>query len=162
MRSARRIPTLASVATTALLVALAISGCGGGSNGAALGKKDYISKADAICREIDKKINAIPNPQKVEDVAGFVDKTTPLVDDAMARLKKLEAGNDIKAGADQLVSGLEAQRAVIDDLRAAAVKKDVKAIQKASAKGSKLSKQLATQAKQTGFKSCGIDDRAQQ
>lgn len=159
MNSPRRIPALVSVATTALLVALAVSGCGGGSSGGALGKKDFISKADAICREIDKKINAIPNPQKVEDVAGFVDKTTPLFDDGIARLKKLEAGDDIKAGADQLISGLEQQRVVIADLRTAAGNKDAKAMQKASVDGSKISKRLAAQARQTGFKSCGVEDQ---
>lgn len=157
MYTPRRIPTLASIATTALLVPLAISGCGGGSSGGGLSKKDYISKADAICREIDKKINAIPNPQKVQDVAGFVDKTTPVIDDGIARLEKLEAGNDIKAGAAELLSGLKQQRAVIDDLRAAAGKKDTQAMQQVSAKGSRMSKQLSTQAKRTGFKNCGID-----
>jgi hypothetical protein len=141
----------------AVLVAAAIGGCGGGDGGGgALNSKDYIAQADRICRESNDRILKIPAPKSADQVVDYVDKAVPQVDDALRRLAKLEAGDDIKPAAGELLRNLRKQRDVIRQIGDAAKKRDVKELTRVTATGATLAQATERKAKAAGFKACGI------
>jgi hypothetical protein len=143
--------------TLAVAAAAVLGGCGGGGDGgSALSKKDYIAQADRICRESNDRILKIPAPQSATQVVDYVDKAVPQIDDALARLAKLEAADDIKPAATELVSNLRRQRDVIKQVGAAAKKRDVKELTRVTTAGTKLAQETETKAKAAGFKTCGV------
>jgi len=87
-------------ALIALALVVLLPGCGGGS-GAPLTKKEYASKADAICASTNSKIQSFGTPQSYPDLAKVTDKTLPLLDQAIRDIGKLKPPASEKAISDQ-------------------------------------------------------------
>jgi hypothetical protein len=80
-----RVLALAALAVVAALAA----GCGGGG-GDRLTKEDYIAKADAICKSANEKLDALPAPESLEDVASLADDAIAIQEDALSQLRDLK------------------------------------------------------------------------
>jgi hypothetical protein len=63
-----------TVVQAACLAGVAVVGCGGGSG-------DFLSEANAICREAQKNGHSLRAPKTREDLAPFFDRTLELVTD---------------------------------------------------------------------------------
>jgi hypothetical protein len=90
-----RLSVPATFAIAAL--ALGVTACGGGDD--KLSKADLGKKANAICKDFDKKIAAVPQPTGARNVgtaAAYYDQTRPIVNDLIAKLDKLEPEDSIK------------------------------------------------------------------
>jgi hypothetical protein len=90
-----RLSVAATLATSVL--ALGVGACGGGDD--KLSKADLGKKANAICKEFDRKISAVPQPTGARNVgtaAAYYDQTRPIVADLIAKLDKLEPEDSIK------------------------------------------------------------------
>lgn len=71
-------------------LALGLAACGGDDK---LSKADLGKKANAICKDFDKKIAAVPQPigaRNVGTAAAYYDQTRPIVNDLIRQLDKLE------------------------------------------------------------------------
>src|SRR3954468_13899762 len=144
--------------TTAGLAALALfaTGCGGDDNsstsssGRGPNKDDYVAQADKICKQANDKILAVRAPQNAKDVVAYVKVALPQIDTAVARLKQLDAGDDVKADATKLISNLQKQRDVIRRIGEAAKKRDVQALTDATATGAQLAKTTQEAASDAG------------
>ena len=85
----------------ALLVpVLLVAACGGGSS---LSKSDYVSKAEAICKDANDKFKALARPSDAAGFQSFVEDTVQIAEDATKRLEDLDPPSDDKAELDKKV-----------------------------------------------------------
>jgi hypothetical protein len=137
--------------------ATGVAGCGGGDGGSgALSRKQYIARADQICRDSNRQILKIPAPKSAPQVVSYVNRAVPLVDQTLKRLKALEPESGFQADAAQLVGNLGLQRNIIRDVGAAAKKRDVKELTAVTKRGAQIAQTTEQRAKTAGFKVCGI------
>jgi hypothetical protein len=82
------------VVSGALLV-----GCGGQDTGAAggqpLSRQQYLAKADAVCSELNTKVEQLI-AEKAGDIAGTFQAMVPLVEDALGELRQLRPPAEIQ------------------------------------------------------------------
>lgn len=105
-----------------------LAGCGGGSN-KPLTRQEYASKADAICSKYTAKVKALGTPSNLSDLTKVADKTLPIIDDAIAQLKKLEPPADEQGVASQWLVQVQALVDDLRDIRDKARASDMQAIQ---------------------------------
>src|SRR3954469_5177890 len=150
--------TMAGLAALTLFAA----GCGGGddksssSTSGGLSRDDYVAQADKICKTANDKILSVRAPQNAKEVVAYVKVALPQIDTAVAKLKALDAGDDVKADAAKLIANLQKQREVIRRIGAAAKTRDVQALTNATADGAKLAETTQEQASDAGFQTCGV------
>src|SRR4051812_38932512 len=106
----------AAVAALAVLAA----GCGGGGGGERLGRETYITKADAICRDVAQKRNALPVPGSIKEIPRYVDRALPLFDAARSDLGDLRPPNQLDAPVASWLAVLNEEHDALSDLRSAA------------------------------------------
>jgi hypothetical protein len=103
-------------------IALVVAGCGGGSP---LSKSEFDAKANAICAEYTKKLNAVPGPRKVNDVPAYVVLVKPYIERGVDALASLKPPASLR---DTYASWMSTQREAItqtDELRKAAERNDL-------------------------------------
>lgn len=103
-----------------------LAGCGGGG-GKALTKEEYAAKADAICSKYVAKLKAF-NPSSRSEFVRIANEVVPIVDDAIAKLKRLEPPAEVRGLASQWLVQLQALGADIKELRDKAKANDLQAI----------------------------------
>lgn len=142
-----------ALAVAAVLVAAA--GCAKG--GGRLTKAEYITRADAICREINEKGGEVSRPtgRDPEALAEYADKTIEFVEPRVERFKALKGPesdqasiDELNASFDRLISNLKGVAAAIRSGDREAGRKVTTELQMAIDKNRRL-------AKQYGFKECG-------
>ena len=130
----------------ALALVFVLAGCGGGS-GKALTKKEYASKADAICGKYNQQTKALASPKTLSDLAKVADQTLPILDHALTDFGKLRPPASEKALADQWVAQVTNLREDLQLIRDRARTGDIQAVKavvpRAQADNSR-SNQLAT------------------
>lgn len=153
------------VAATGLLGVMALGSCG--SDTRALSKSEYITKADAICKDVDAKSKApgdelfSEGPPDADKAARLLPKLSAPLHDGVAKLKKLEPPKADAAKIDAINSGLDANADRLDKIAASAKAGDKAAVGKGfnelfSSFGKVGEAQMAY-----GFKQCGKDDEAE-
>ena len=138
----------------AAIVALAAS-CGGEDR---LSQGELVAKGDAICEKYDKKLEALPEPQSVDDLVEYTDKGKGIVEDGVAELKELQPPEDLEAKYDEwLAYGDKAVRA-FERLNAAAKKGDEAEIESIATDAQADEAKSNALAREIGFKKCGEAD----
>lgn len=147
----------------ALLAAavMGVAGCGGdddedGGSGA-LTKAELVSKADAICGDLNKRIDALPAPDSVEDVATFSEDALKIFEPAVADLKALEPPDEVEADYDRAMELLDDQIDRTKELQQAGEDKDEAKIRSVIAEGDKADEEGDKLAKKIGLQKCGED-----
>lgn len=139
------------LAVVALAVMAGAAGCGGGSSSG-----DFVANGNKICNETNAKIKAVPKPTSVSDVKPFLDKTTPIVTDAVDQVKGLTPPDSDQAGYDAWVKTLEAELAAQKKAQSQAGSDPQAAI--TTVKGSQaLNDKGNQQARAIGLADCGKD-----
>jgi hypothetical protein len=92
--------SIVSATALAATVGLTLSACGGGSSG--LSRTDLATKANAICKSVNAKLDAVPAPsasgiQDAPTAAAYFDKLLPIVTSAQSQVEGLKADDDAKA-----------------------------------------------------------------
>jgi hypothetical protein len=98
-----------------LLCALLLSACG--SKSKRLSRQEYALRADAICARENR---AAPTPAGVTSAAAFVrlaDRTLPLLDEALADLRRLEPPGDEQVVVNRWLAQLRRGRADLVAIR---------------------------------------------
>lgn len=146
------------------ILALALAGCGssndtaGGGNDAAapepLTKTELIAKADTICQDMQDKIDAIPEPENMDDLASAIGKQLELSDPAIKELHELTPPEDLAseyeswtAKLDELQSGTERIREAAASGSEAEVQKIIDEVDTVNTEADKIGKAI-------GFKAC--------
>jgi hypothetical protein len=116
--------TAAAVCATVASV-LAAAACGGGGGGKPATLHEWVSKANEICVDTKKKLDALgPAPPALDLLSGYLDKAIPIVRSKVDQVQKLgvapgqEARARLAIKVDQRIVDLEEQlrrAAVADD-----------------------------------------------
>jgi hypothetical protein len=122
----RRVTLLLVGAAGAIAVVIAaVALVAGGSSRHAAGGSDFASKANDICKTYNVKVRAIPTSSTSSDVPAYLDKLTPLVTGATAKLKAVNAPSSKRAAYQQYLSLLDQELALIQQADAAAKRGDI-------------------------------------
>jgi hypothetical protein len=138
-------PFLRPAALLSVSAVVAIAGCGG---------SDYPSKADAVCKQYNTKINAVPKPSSATQLSTYIGQVTPLFRQAIAKLQAVTPPSDKKAAYDQYVSVLQQEATTLDQAGAAAKSNPRQAVALILTAQQKLSAQEKQNAKNAGLKNC--------
>lgn len=135
-----------------LAAVLALAGCGGGGGGGGSGqltKDEFVSQANAICKQYRADIDALGEPQSVEDLVGLAEKAVPIAEKVIASLHTLKPPAALQADVDAWLASGDANVGLLTKLRDAAKAGDVAAVTKLgdegqtnSDKGKKLASKL--------------------
>ncbi|MBJ7458791.1 MAG: hypothetical protein JHD02_06370 [Thermoleophilaceae bacterium] len=146
------------------ILALALAGCGSStesteSDSAAtapkpLTKAALISKADAICKSMQVKLDEIPPPESIEDLEAAIGKQIEVSGPAIKKLAALVPPEDLAAKYDAWTAKLEELQAGTVRVREAAgdgsqaqVQKVIEEVDQVNTKADEIGKQI-------GFKVC--------
>jgi len=89
-------------AALAVLVLLALAGCGGDDS---LSRGEWAAQANAICLETLKKVEALGRPITADDYLRVTPKANGLGREAIEGLRDLEAPGAIEDDADRMIHG---------------------------------------------------------
>lgn len=146
----RRAPLIALV----LAAALAVAGCGGGGGKTALSKAEFVSQANAICKDFRARIDKLGNPSSVEDLITLAGKAIPITEEGVAGLRALVPPAELQSDVDAWVATGDVNVAKLKELLAAAQKKDLTAISKISDEGQANSDKAKQLASKLGLTEC--------
>lgn len=142
----------------ALVLAIVVAGCGGGGGGGdRLSKDEYVAQADAICKEVEQKGDAIEEPTSLEDVGRFVDEALPVFDDGLDRLRELRPPAELQDAVDDWLATGNETRDLLEELKDAAGDGDAAKVQELGGKGEDLDKKSDDLARQIGLEECAND-----
>ena len=110
------------------------AGCGGGDR---LSKAEFQQRANAICAKYQKRIDALGQPQSIDEVSKWVDKVIPLVEAEIDEMDDLKPPEEDQETFDQMIAKAEETRDAGEELGNAAEKNDQAAVQAALEKGQK-------------------------
>jgi hypothetical protein len=113
---------------TALLCVLLLAACGSSSN--RLSREEYAKRADAICRNYNEKTKSLGTPTDPKGLVKLADRTLPLLDDAVAKLRKLRPPEDEQALSNRWLASLAQLRSDVVDIRASANANDLLGVAK--------------------------------
>ena len=141
------------------LAALALAGCGGGgdSAGGTLTKAELVAQANAICKDYDARINALGDPQSIEDLVGLVEEAKPIAEDAVAKLRALKAPEDLQASYDKYLATGDVNIEFLAQLGEAAKSGDAAAIEKTGTDGQSNADKAHGIAAELGLTECAKD-----
>lgn len=165
MSPIRRRSIAAALAAASLLVA---AGCGGSSSSsdtpatqttAALSADAFRQQADAICKDIDAKIEALGEPSSEADLLPFIDKGLALQTEQITRLKALTPPAELKTGFDQALALLQQQSDIITQAktRISGGESALTVIGSLSPQLDPLEEQAKQKAAELGLVECGKD-----
>lgn len=142
--------------------ALALPACGGddeddGGGGEALTKAQLVSQADAICRDLNQKVDALPEPESVEDIETFAQDLLDTVEPAVADLKALVPPSEVEADYDRAMELLDNQVERTRELQEAGKEGDEAKVRSVIASGEKDDAEGDRIARKIGLKECGED-----
>ena len=121
-----------AAASLVTVAALSVAGCGGDDGEEAPSKQEFVTKADAICQKADKEQAAVvgkdgpgkgPYGDNFSDPA-FLSSYNAATQDALKRLKALDAPESERKAASEVLSAIERSVAAIDKQIAALRAKD--------------------------------------
>jgi hypothetical protein len=132
---------------------LALAACGGGDDDAS--KREFVSKADGICRSYTEKARRIEQPEKVADIEKFAADGKALAEDARDSLRELDPPASVKADFDRFLA--EGQRGIVElgNLERAARGRDTGEISAVVGRISDVGREQNETARKIGFKACG-------
>ncbi len=84
-----------------VVLALGVAACGGGDDSEGLPRGEFVRKANAVCSKFDKRTDAIAQPrgaggdrEDLAELAAYLDKVLPVVQNAHDELSALEPQDD--------------------------------------------------------------------
>jgi hypothetical protein len=144
-------------ASSLALALVFLSGCGGGGGGPALTKEQYAAKADAICGKYNKQVNALGNPNNLQDLAKVADKTLPILGSAIDKLDALKPPASEKAKADQWLTQVRNLKDDLQEIRDKAKAGDAPGIQSVLPKAQDHNSKSNSLAAELGMSVCNKD-----
>ena len=154
----------------AALVALLVAGCGGGGGETettttptieeptALTKEELITQGDGICAEVNAAVGALSASESEEESAGEdSEKVANLYVGMVERLEDLGAPEPADAEYESFIEATEELGQVEADLKLAAEREDVAALEEKGQEAAAALEEFQTQAAAYGFEKCSAE-----
>lgn len=135
------------------VLAFLAAGCGGGS-GERLSKGEFQSQANAICAKYQKQLDAVQEPQNLDQIPELVDQALKIIDQEIAEISRLNPPADFQSDVDRMIDQAGKTKKAAADLSDAATAKDQAAVQKALREGTAASDEADKIASGLGLNSC--------
>jgi hypothetical protein len=146
-------------AALALLTVLLLAACGGGGGGSSsrLSKSEFDSKANAICDEYLKKIDAVPQPTGTKDIVSYIGKVLPILEEGVGKLDDLQPPKDLESTVAEWKGIQNEEVDQAKKLKAAAEKGDLAEVTKIAQNTQTTNKRGNELATQIGATTCAQD-----
>ncbi len=154
-----RIPLLALC-----ILVLTLAGCGSsesttsGGDGAAapepLTKTELVAKADAICKDMQAKLDKIPAPENIEGLEDAISQQIKLSGPAIKKLAALKPPEDLASQYDAWIEQLNQLQAGTEDVRDAAAAGSEEKVQQVVDRVNSVNTKADELGKKLGFKAC--------
>lgn len=148
-----RIGAAALAATGAAAAVLA--GCGGGDG--RLSQEEFAERADAICRDVNERLDALPEPESFAEIVALVDEALPIQEEATRELRELRPPEDLEVPFARALELLDQEAELARELRAAAAAEDGQRIEEVVAEIEPIDDEADAIAEQLGLTECGGD-----
>ena len=115
----RPLATFACVAA----VGAALVGCGGGGSSIStpqLSKQEFVSQANAICRQANNELRSLQAPTDLAGVASFASQIEPIAKNLLEKLSALEPPDELRSQYSEYLKTTNTQLERFPDLIAAA------------------------------------------
>ena len=133
----------------AILGVLALFGCGSAKE-----EKEFRREANAICAAAAKRLDELPKPSSVAQVAKVAPQEVAIRQDVLAQLGELSAPKHIASGFGEVFAGQEARQERARAMMKAAKDKDEKKLREIRREGKSEYKIEAGRAKAFGLGTC--------
>jgi hypothetical protein len=131
--------------------ALALAGCGSSSNASGA---TFVSQANRICAEANSKLASLPAINTTADLLETGPREISVTNSALAKLRALTPPAAKKATADELISGLTQETALIQQIVAAVRAGNLKHAQSLATQGTSLNASDHAKATTLGMTEC--------
>jgi hypothetical protein len=149
----------AAILTAVATLAITLAGCGSGANDT-LSKSELIDRADAVCKDVNDRTNALPAPANIKSAAGLLRKTLDILESGLKRLRDLKPPGNSQRSYEAWVAKNVALAKQAKRAQVAAAHKDERGLQRAIADASRIHNQAGRLAAKLGFKVCAARRRA--
>jgi hypothetical protein len=137
------------------LAALSAAGCGGGGgSGEALSKGEFQSQANAICAKYQKQLDALQEPQSLDQIPDLVDQALAIIDQEIEEISRLNPPDEFQGDFNRMIEQAGKTKQAANDLSSAAKANDQAAVQKALDEGNAASDEADKIAGDLGLDSC--------
>lgn len=146
------------------ILALALAGCGssdssnGGSDDAAapepLTKTELIAQADAICKEMQTKIDAIKEPESIDQLANAIDEQIELSGPAIKELQALTPPENLATQYESWTDKLDQLQTETEKIRDAAKSGSEEQVNEIVSGAESINTEADKIGKEIGFKVC--------
>ena len=140
------------------LVVLLSAGCGDDDRRAdgeeRLTREEYVRRADEICAEYDRRLEALDEPKSVRDVARLAEDAFPIAQEGIARLRELRPPAEIAPRVRAWLRLNDANARQIHALQEAAERGDTRRVQEIASDAADNERRADALAKEIGLVEC--------
>jgi hypothetical protein len=128
---------------------------GAGCSNGALSKEEFIERADAICRDVDKQSTNLKVPEKASQAPAFADRAHDIVEEAIEKLRNLEPPEEDKKQIERMIDSIEEANDYLPRIAQAAADEDLKRFQELNANLGRAVDEANRIANDYGLEVCG-------
>lgn len=121
-------------------------------------KGELIAKADAVCAETNRRMEAVPEPKDRASVVRSLDQVLALADKGQADLRGLSVPESQRAAWTDVLGANDQLMAKLRELRAAAAANDGTKVERLTEELDAAGLQQGKKAAAFGLKKCGLED----
>ena len=121
-----------------------------------MSKEEYISKADSICAEYNKKFAKFKEVHNFEALARQTEQAADLYQAQLERLRKLEPPANLQGTYEQYLRTLDERIEVIHQAHEAAEQRDKREVARHFERGQQVAAREQQLAQELGFKECSF------
>jgi hypothetical protein len=138
-----------------LLVAAALAaGCGGAGGSTPLSRAEFAAKGNAICRDLFRRLKAMPEPRNAETLADVMKQGRAHTEDAIETLDDLEPPAAAKASFETFLARIHDEVELMRAVQDAAEANDLPKATREAGRGTTLDRQANAAASKAGLKVC--------
>jgi hypothetical protein len=139
--------------------AAVLGGCSGNGDGDdRLSREEYVRRADAVCREYDKRLNELGQPSSIEELAALADEALPVAEEGVGKLRELEPPESLERRVGEWLERNDRNVDLIEALRDAARAGEETRVQELAAEAADNETAADRLARRIGLKDCAEED----
>jgi hypothetical protein len=138
------------------LLAAVIAGCGG-EEGERLARDEWIARADSICAEASRELDALGEPGTPAELAELSDEAAAIAERQLDRLRDLRPPTEVEDDYTRMLDLTDDQIEISREIADAAREGDPAAVQALVEEGRSLDDEADELAARYGFEECGSD-----
>jgi hypothetical protein len=116
---------------------------------------EFVSRADAICRKYEARLDALGQPTNVQELQSFADKALPVARDGREELGELNPPEELDDAYDAWLEQGDEAIEIVERLRQAAADRDQAEIQEIARDAQRADAEANRLARELGFRQCG-------